>query len=481
MEDNMRVLENLIPKKVFFYFEEICKIPHGSGNTKAISEYCYNFAKERNLQVIRDEYDNVIIKKSGTKGYENSNPVIIQGHLDMVCVKEENIDKDLSIDPVDLMCDGSYIYAKGTTLGGDNGIAVAYALALLDDDKIEHPPLEIVLTSDEEIGLIGASKLDTSYLEGTTMINLDSEIEGAFTVGCAGGVNVYSKLIVSKEEKQGTFYTVDIRGLEGGHSGVEIHKKRGNANVIAGKLLYLISKNHKINLADIKGGTKDNAIPVSNSFVIHCENNIIDEIREFSEEIKKEYENTDSGMIIDVNSISDKRYVFDESSTVKVIEYLYNHKNGVIEMSRLVNGLVETSLNIGIVYCEKNSFHLCASLRSSVDAKKKQLMDEVKNHALKYGGNVITDGEYPGWEVKEVSRIREIMSEVYENQMGKKPVIEAIHAGLECGIFAGKIDNLDCISIGPDMYDVHTTSEKLSIESTKRTWDLITEVLKRMK
>ncbi|MBE5956972.1 MAG: aminoacyl-histidine dipeptidase [Lachnospiraceae bacterium] len=482
----MGVLSNLEPKKVFHYFEEICKIPHGSYNTKQLSDYLVNFAKERGLTSYQDEANNVIIIKEGTTGYESAPAVILQGHIDMVCQKAPDSTHDFLTDGLDLDIDGDLVLAKGTTLGGDNGIAVAYCLALLDSDDIPHPKLEVLLTSDEEVGLLGAVAADLSMLESKMLINLDSEEEGEFLTSCAGGGRANMFLPVDRVEKEGIAYEVAIEDLTGGHSGIEITKERGNANKLMGRLLMEARKEAEFYLAELEGGQADNAIPRSCSAVV-----LVDEADQVAFEnavakmgviFKNEQKTADPDLNVVCTNLGYKELeTIDRSSLTQALMVLNMLPNGIQAWSVELEDLVETSLNLGVMKLDRDELRLSSSVRSSVGSKKAYLFNQLKMLIEYAGGTMKIHGEYPAWEYKAESHIRNVFVDTYREITGKEPEIKAIHAGLECGIFCDKIEGIDCISLGPNMSGVHTTEERLSISSTERTWKLLVEVLKRLK
>lgn len=478
----MRVLSNIQPEKVFYYFEEICNIPHGSGNLLQISNYLVDFAKEHKLKYRKDEKQNVVIFKKGTKGYENSEAVILQGHMDMVCEKSPDCTKDMLKEGLDLCTENGTIFAKGTTLGGDDGIAVAYILAILSSSDIEHPPIEAIFTTDEETGMFGATFLDTSDLKAKTLLNIDSEVEGVFTVGCAGGVEAECTLPIEREDFDGNPLKITVSGLLGGHSGIEINKGRANANMILSRILNEISFEQDIRISELFGGLKVNAIPNNSTAVIFCKN--AEKINALCEELDRvlsnEYDKTDNGITISVMPCEYKKPL-DEKSTQALLSLLSALPNGIIDMSFDIDGLVETSLNLGIMNTDENTFVAKYNIRSNVESKKNMLVQRLSQILKYFGGKFRTYGDYPSWEFSENSKLLNIMSDVYFEQYGNVPKIETIHAGLECGIFAGKIKGLDCVSIGPDITDIHTYNEKLHIKSVERTWELILETLKRLK
>ena len=481
----MRVCEQLEPKRVFAYFEEICGIPHGSGNTKAISDYCVSFAKEHHLKWIQDESNNVIIFKDGSKGYETAEPVIIQGHMDMVCEKENGVDIDFEKDGLNLYIDGDFLKAEGTTLGGDDGIALAYALAILEDDTLPHPPLEVVLTVDEEIGLLGAESIDLSMLKGRKLLNIDSDEEGIFLTSCAGGLRADCRIPVSRVQAEGTAYEIQVAGLKGGHSGSEISKERGNAIMLLGRVLYAVRQEIPFALADISGGLKDNAIPREATAAIFLPletdpQKLQEKIASLNETLKHEYQASDSELQVCCQKAERKNTkAVNETSLTKILLMLCSMPWGVQHMSTEIQGLVETSLNPGIMTLEDDMFQLCFSVRSSVTSRKYDLTERLAFITEFLGGEIETHGDYPAWEYQAESPMRNLMAETYKDLFQEPPKLQAIQAGLECGIFSGKLEGLDCISFGPNNYDIHTPQERLSISSTQKIWKLLLEFLKR--
>ncbi|MBQ0064937.1 MAG: aminoacyl-histidine dipeptidase [Firmicutes bacterium] len=478
----MGVLSAYEPKEVFKFFEDICAIPHGSGNTKQISDYLANFAKERNLKFRQDELGDVIIWKDGTIGYENAPTVILQGHIDMVAVKVLGCDKDMETEGLDLEVNGDYLSATGTSLGGDDGIAVAYALAILDSNDIAHPPIEAVFTVDEEIGLIGADFLDCSDLKGRYMLNIDSEEEGIFIVSCAGGMNALAKLPYETEEKTGTVLSMNISGFKGGHSGAEIHTGRLNSNIALGRMLYSLKGNFQI--VTVSGGEKNNAISkVSDvSLLVEDAASVQSALANKFQEIAKEYETVETGIKIQF-CVEENVTVqaMTTCSTKKVIAALLDHPNGIQRMNPDMESMVQTSLNMGVVAMEEGNVVFSSAIRSSSETEKFALLEKVQCFFDILGGSVETSGVYPGWEYNPNSTLTDIMTEAYKEQFGKNPQVIGIHAGLECGLFASKLPGLDAVSIGPEMHDVHTTDEVLGISSTARTWTLIKNTLAKIK
>ena len=481
-----KILNSIEPKEVFKYFEEICGIPHGSSNTKKISDYCVEFAKKNSLRYIQDELNNIIIFKKGTKGYEKSSPVIIQGHLDMVCEKDNDCNIDMQTQGLELVLEGDMISAAGTTLGGDDGIAVAYGLAVLASDDIPHPPLEVIFTVDEEIGMLGAAYIDCSEIKSHTMLNIDSEEEGILLVSCAGGVTTTCTIPKESCNVSGELFKITVTGLKGGHSGVEIDKGRANSNQIMGKVLAGLEKKVRYNIVEINGGRKDNVIPNETIAKIAVKNSncsIKDVIKKYEEMFREEYADSDNGLRITIDKESDE-YIgtaMTEDCSGKVIQALVKLPGGVIKMSDDIKGLVQTSLNMGILATTEDIITMSFSVRSSVGSEKEDLIKQIKDIIEGLGGQIECMGDYPAWEYNKTSRLRDIMADIYKEQTGKEADIQAIHAGVECGLFAGKINNLDCVSFGPDIYDIHTTKERISISSVKRTWTYLLEILRRLK
>ncbi|MGN0328308.1 MAG: aminoacyl-histidine dipeptidase [Lachnospira sp.] len=481
---NKRVLENIQPENVFRFFEDICNIPHGSGNVKMISDYLVEFAESRNLWYRRDDNLNVIIKKPANNS-ESKNPVIIQGHMDMVTVKTDDKVKDMEKEGLDILVEGNYIKADRTSLGGDDGIAVAYALAILDSKDISHPPIEAVITVDEEIGMLGAENLDCSDIEGRIMLNIDSEEEGIFLSSCAGGATVKGIYPVKKEIVSGVKLEINITGLTSGHSGTDIIFQRANGNVILGKMLFELSRKYNFNIVSVMGGEKDNSIaPFAKGEIIVEQEDAKEfqkDAKEYAKDLLNEYSSTDKDMIIDVSEEgSVEESALDHTSTTKIILGYTHIPDGVIKMSNEIQGLVQTSLNLGVVHCSDENITFTYLLRSSLESEKEYLTNRVASMISLLGGEYEITGKYPAWEYKKESPLRKIMSDSYKKLYGHEPEIQAIHAGVECGLFASKLEGLDCVSFGPDIKDIHTFKERLDIKSTERTWELIKEVLKTL-
>ena len=484
-----RVLENIEPVEVFHYFEEISNIPRGSGDERRISDYLVSFAKERKLEVIQDKALNVIIKKPGTEGYENSPGVVIQGHMDMVCEKRPDVTHDFLTDPIKLKIAGDMLYADGTTLGGDDGIAVAMALAILASDTLEHPPVELLVTTSEETGMDGAHMLDSKNVSGKTLINIDSEEEGILTVSCAGGCTSKIDIPITWEraDRSRAAYIVDITGLQGGHSGVEIDKGRANANKLMARLLKSVSSEIDLSLCSVGGGSKHNAIARNAQAVVCVDTEDVSALKKQVSELetifKDEFKVSDPGIEVGLKSAENMpERIMSKDTRENVINFLYLIPNGVQSVSMDIEGLVESSLNLAIVQVKEDSVEIISSIRSSVGSLKKNIFNTVAAIAGLTNGKVTAESDYPEWKYDPDSKVRQLFVDLYEKLFGEKPHISAIHAGLECAIFAEKFDGkLDMISVGPTMFGVHTAEEHLSIPSTQRTWKYLTEALKALK
>ena len=470
-------LNELSPSEVFSYFEKICSIPHGSGNTGMIADYCLEFAKLHGLKARKDTSDNVVIFKAGSSGYEDCEPVILQGHLDMVCEKEPDCDIDMSVQSIKACTDGKMVWADGTTLGADDGIAVAFILAVLASDTIAHPPIQAVLTSDEEIGMLGARDLDTSDLTAKRLINIDSETEGILYVSCAGGA-------IDVQNGQVCF-EVKISGLAGGHSGVEIHKQHTNAIRLLASLLSHASGAADFRLVSLSGGGKENAIPKEAKAVVSvrsCDATTFEQSIKESEAVwMQEIRVTEPHAKIEVektDAAADK--VLNSHSTANVIYARWLSPDGVYKMSQEINGMVQTSLNLGTAYLDTDKLVYKYLIRSNTAAGKKLLLERVTTFAKHLSGKVVTMSDYPAWEYKSDSQLRKICVDSFTNVYGHEPEVTSIHAGLECGILAGKMPGVDMISFGPTLESVHTPDECMNVASVERTWEYLLEILKSL-
>lgn len=481
----MRILENLEPQNVFYYFEKICKIPHGSGHTRQISDYLKAFAGEHGLYCRQDELNNIIMIKEASKGYEDHASVLLQGHMDMVAVKDADCTLDMTKDGLQLEILGDRLSAKGTSLGGDDGIAVAFGLALLAGEEYRHPKIELILTVDEEVGMEGAAGLTVDDLTAKRMINLDQEEEKMFIVGCAGGARIDIRKKTETEQVNGMLCKLKISGLQGGHSGQEINKERGNAICLMGRLLAALQEKTPIYLKEVNGGTADNAIPneVCAEIVV---TEWTEDIAAFMEEkfcgLKAEFAGKEDGLKCELQVGAEDALieVCNRKDSEQWIHLLNVIPHGVIANSVKMKGLVETSLNPGILNVSAVEGMVSTSVRSSNAAAKEALINQLKSLAALCDATVGIRGDYPGWDYDPDSPLREKMVTIYEEMYGVKPQIEAIHAGLECGIFQSKIPGLDCVSIGPDMQDIHTTRETLSIPSVQRVWKFLLKVLESL-
>lgn len=483
----MKILQNLEPKEVFEYFEAISNIPRGSGNEKGISDYLLNFGKSLGLESIQDKALNVIIKKPGTKGYENAPTVIIQGHMDMVCEKNNGVEHDFERDPLKLRIVDDYIYATDTTLGADNGIAVAYAMAILASKDIPHPPIEVLITTDEETGMSGAMAINKEHIDGKILINLDNEEEGYLLVSCAGGIRSTATINIEKQDiKDKKLVKINISGLKGGHSGMDIIKERGNSNKILGRVLKGLSREVKFNLVNLNGGSKNNAIPREAEAIISInssdENTVIDVIKNWNDIIGNELRAQDPGLKIEGLLITDKlEEEFTDESTKKVLDLLYLYPNGINSKSVEIDGLVESSTNLGVLTTNDTTVEFDSAIRSSIPSLKEEIVLRSKTIVELLGGEFTTTSDYPAWEYNPNSEIREICQKVHKELYGKEANIVAIHAGVECGLFNEKLGNLDMISFGPNLYDVHTPDEHMSISSVKNCYEYLKAILKEIK
>ncbi len=466
----MSLFDDIKQNNVLEYFEQLSQVPRGSFNSKGIADFLCSFAKSNNLEYYRDDSDNVVIYKPGTKCGE---PVILQGHTDIVCDSDGEFDFKNS--PIKLLRYGDVVTADGTTLGADNGIACAMMMSILTDNSLRHPPVECVFTSNEEVGLLGAAALDCSVIKGKRMLNIDSECEGIFTVGCAGGISVAAEKNCGISNNTAKTYKLSVSGLDGGHSGVEIHKNRCNAIKLAAKI---ISEIGNYNIISINGGSKENAIPSGCEIVFAA--NIEDKniTQKYIQYVKSTYSDADCKIEICDMPVSER--TFTTADSAKIIDVLIALPDGIRCMNRIIPDLVQTSSNIGVVTTKGNGIKFEISIRSSASSEKYQLQKNIADILKKYDFDVDIHGDYPAWEFKEKSQIKDLAIKTYVDMYGKQPVIDVIHAGLECGLFSDKIQNLDCISYGPDLLDIHTTSERMSISSVLRVYEFTIQLLKLM-
>ena len=480
----MNPLQNTEPKEVFKWFYEISQVPRGSGNERAISDFLVKFAKDRNLEVHQDKAMNVIIKKPGTAGYEKAPTVIIQGHMDMVCEKEASSNHDFLKDPIKFVVKGEMLYAEKTTLGGDDGIAVAYALTVLDSKDIPHPPLEVLITTEEETGMGGAMALTDEHLQGTRLLNIDSEEEGVFLVSCAGGANIHVFFDIKKEAAKGKFLKITVGGLLGGHSGIEINKQRANSIKLLGRILYNIKQNEKINIVEISGGSKHNAIAKDAYAVIAAENTeaVLKIVEKMTADFKNEYRAVDKLLTVTANETQNSSgQMFTKELTLNLIDFMASIPNGVQYMSMEIHGLVQTSLNNGVLEEIDGKIKLTTSVRSSVKSALDEIVDVLRIQAERCGAEFKKASEYPAWEYSPDSPVRDAAVNVYKKLNNKEPLITAIHAGLECGLLKKTLPKVDAISFGPNLYDVHTPNEHMEIASVERVWKFLLAYLAELK
>lgn len=481
------VVTGLKPEKVFKYFQEISLIPRCSEDEQRISDYLVKFAKDRNLEVIQEECLNVIIKKSATKGYENAKTVILQGHMDMVCVKGENSNHNFDTDPIQLIVDGDFLTANDTTLGADNGIAIAMALAILDSDDLEHPALEMFATVAEETSMGGASLLEPKHLKGEILINIDSEEEGTLLASCAGGVDNIVKLPIEwTNEKLSNHigYRVTVKGLLGGHSGIEINKNRANAIKLIGRVLKSI-KDQNVAVAAIDGGEKMNAITkicsVDIAVNVDRETDVLQTIKDMEAKFEVEFEISDPGVLIEVTKIDAPEKVMFYKTAERLVNILRLIPNGVQTMSSGIEGLVESSTNIGVIATNENEVIMHNAVRSSVKSLKADICERIDIICELNGAEMLLEADYPEWAFTPNSPVRDLMAKIYKDMYGVEVKVDAIHAGLECGFLKEKVGDIDMVSLGPNLAEVHTTGEKMSISSTENVYTYLIEVLKNLK
>ena len=479
------MLKTLNPKQVFHYFEELTKIPRCSGNEKQVSDFLVGFAKERKLEVFQDKGLNVIIKKPGTKGYENSPAVIIQGHMDMVCKKSGKSTHDFSTDPISLKIDGDVLRADGTTLGADNGIGVAYGLALLDSDDIPHPPIKILVTTEEETGMYGASSLKTDHLKGKTLLNIDAEEEGVFFTSCAGGRISIIEFDTRWKKASESGLLIEISGLKGGHSGLEIIQQRGNAIKLLGRVLDAARQAGDFNIAAISGGSDHNAIAKQAQATLAADASVLKKIKaivnDVSRELKREISSVDPDLTVAVTCVETVAVQLDKGSTQTLIDFLLIAPNGVQSMSKDVENLVESSLNFGVLEQSEKSIQMTISVRSSVTSIREEITRRLEALAKMVNAKSSRTGEYPAWVYEPDSRIRDLCLSVYKEVFDKDAHIRAIHAGLECGLLKEKLPKTEMISFGPNLYNAHTTDENVSIGSVANMWTFLKAILAKLK
>ena len=479
----MGVLSGLEPQAVFGFFESLCAIPRGSHHTGAVSTYLETFARQRGLRCRRDELNNVIVWKDAAPGYEDAPVVMLQGHMDMLIEKERECPRNTDQEGLDIFVEGDEIGAHGTTLGADDGIGVAMMLAVLDDDRVLHGPLECVFTADEEVGMQGVRGLNVSDLKARFMINLDSLEERVFTVSCAGSTRVVSTLPMGRAPFEGTVCALMVDGFIGGHSGEDIHRGRANANRLMGRALMEIMAKTDLRLLTVSGGAKDNTIPRDAAALIAVKD--LDAAKaaaaELAEALENEYRATEKKIRVRLFPTRSSFTPMDEDSTRRAATFLFCAPNGVQMMSAEVPGLVQTSLNFAQVYTEDDKMVCRFMVRSSVNSQAAEIAHRVMALTRAMGGEAHIPSAYSAWQYRPDSRLREVMTDAFRTVYGAEPRIAALHASLECGILSGKMPDLDCISFGPDVVNVHTPRERLRIASTWRTWALLRETLRRLK
>lgn len=480
------ILGHLKPELIWNHFEEICNYPRPSKKEEKIAEYVFSVGKRNNLETLKDKFGNVLIRKPATPGKEDLKTVVLQGHLDMVCEKNRDVTHDFDNEPIHPYIDNGYVKAKGTTLGADNGIGVAAALAILESKDLEHGPIECLFTLDEETGLTGAANLKTKWLKADILLNLDSEEEGSLYIGCAGGKTQIAtfKYEADRAPRNFTAFEVKVNGLLGGHSGLEIQANRGNAIKILTRLLYTYSKDKKIRIAHIEGGNKHNAIPREAFAFVAVPSEEVNGfkkfVKQYNEVVKAEYASVEANLSVDIAKHDMPKRFIDKETQKNLLNCLYGLPHGVIKMSSDIPGLVETSTNVATITTDDKYITVVTSQRSSVASEITDVADMVNTVFTLAGANAkITDG-YPGWRPNVNSEVLGVAKEAYKALNKKEPEVKAIHAGLECGIINEKYPNMDMLSFGPTMFDVHSPSERLEIKSVPGFWDLLTNILKNI-
>ena len=481
----MNDILNLEPKRVFYYFNEICKIPHPSKKEEKIVAWLMETGKALGLETKRDEIGNVLISKPATPGREKVTPVIFQSHVDMVCEKNNDTDFDFENDAIQPYIDGEWLRAKGTTLGADDGIGMAIQLAILEANDIEHGPIECLFTVDEETGLSGAFALQSGFMKGKMLLNLDSEDEGEFFIGCAGGKDTTATLDCEYEEKMpnnSVAYTIYIKGLQGGHSGDDINKGRGNAVKLLARILWNAYQDYDVRIADIKAGNLRNAIAREGYAIVTLPKNYVNDFEEYlhkmNEIFKKEFIITDPNVELSFEKTKMPSQILQELLQVDLLNALYVCPHGVQAMSQDISGFVETSTNLASVKIEDEKIIITTSQRSSVESKKECIADKVAATFYMIGADVTQGDGYSGWTPNPNSEILKVLNTAYRNVFQKDPEVKAIHAGLECGVFSEKYPGLDMVSYGPTLRGVHSPDEKLLIPTVKMCWDLTLEFLR---
>jgi dipeptidase D len=482
----MSILENLEPKNVWQYFEQITQVPRPSKNEGKVIEFLLDFANKNNLEAKRDQIGNVLIKKPASAGMENVKSVLMQSHMDMVCEANRDLKIDFDNDPITPYIDGEWVKAKGTTLGADDGIGMAAQMAILTDNSLIHGPIECLFTVDEETGLTGAFEIQPGFFESEILLNLDSEDEGEIFIGCAGGIDLVASFKFKKEDvpaKSKAFKFV-INGLRGGHSGDEIDKGYGNSNKIANRFLYLITEKYKARLSFFDGGNKRNAIPREAEFTFAIESSSVSKLEKdfelFNKQIAQEISVTEPNIKLSLEAVKKPDFVIDFKTQTKLTNAVYACPHGVHAWSPAIKGFVETSTNLASIKFVKSRILVTTSQRSSLESGKKDINLMVKSVFELAGAKIEIGDGYPGWAPNPNSEILTIAENSYERLFGKKPVVRAIHAGLECGLFLEKYPDLDMISFGPSLRGVHSPDEKIEIKTVKMWYDHLLDVLKNI-
>lgn len=482
----MGVLDGLKPERVFYYFEELTKIPRCSHHEEKVSNYLKSVGEKLGLETIQDDHLNIIIRKPATKGYENSVGVVLQGHMDMVCEKESDSPHDFSKDPIELIVDGDWIKANKTTLGADDGLGVAMGLALMEIDTLEHPEMELLVTVSEEVDMDGAINLSDKVLKGRRYINLDSEEEGILTMGSAGGETIEVELPLNYENSdEYTKYMVKVAGLVGGHSGIEIHKPKGNSNKVLNQVLDEISKISDLRIIEIHGGTKDNAIPRETEAKIGIKKSDVEEVEQSLDKIKSTVLELNKGIegniTIAVTKLEEANKVLTKENTVAIINLIRDIPTGVFTMIPDNIKIVESSDNLARIDTKDDKFIMIISMRSSSQKSMDDLRNKIVPVIEKNGANYKIVNQYPKWEYKPKSELRDTAVEVFKKMYGKDMETTVIHAGLECGVINEKYPDMDIISIGSDLEKVHTPEERASISSAQRVYEYLCELIKELK
>jgi dipeptidase D len=479
-------LSNLEPKLVWQSFEELTKVPRPSKKEEKVLEFLKNWAKKHNLQFKQDEAGNLVIKKPATKGMEKRIPVALQGHVDMVCEKNSDVEFDFDNDPIQAYIDGDFVKAKGTTLGADNGIGVAMGMAVMLSDNVAHPPLELLLTVDEETGLTGANRLATDMLDAKILMNIDSEEEDAFTIGCAGGINTIGKYLYVADAvpDESVTYQISVKGLLGGHSGININEGRGNAIALLTRIVWKLVNKMNARIVSMDAPGKHNAIPREAFAVVMIKNAALNDFKlyvdECIERMAREYKTKEPNLTIEYKEVAKPSRVMELNFAKKFINSMLVIPHGVFRMSPDIPGLVQTSTNLAVVLTSEKEVTVLTSQRSSLESEKQHLANKVRASMELGGAEVESSDGYPSWEPNVNSPILHVSEEVYKKVFGKAPQIVAIHAGLECGLVGEKYPGMDMISFGPNLFDVHTPSEKVQISSVQKIWKFLLELLKNV-